>query len=72
MLTAVQGIIQGNTVLVDDVSEIKPFDGRTVTIIINDSPQKKSKQDKSKFFAAAGKINIDKDAVNELRSAYMI
>ncbi len=71
MLAAVQGMIQGNSVIVD-AEEIKPFDGRSVTVIINETPKKKSAQDKSKFFAAVGKINIDKNAVDELRSASMI
>lgn len=71
MLAAVQGMIQGNSVLVD-ADEIKPFDGRSVTVIINETPGKKNAQDKSKFFAAVGKINIDKNAVDELRSASMI
>ena len=71
MLAAVQGMIQGNSVLVD-ADEIKPFDGRSVTVIINETPGKKNAQVKSKFFAAVGKINIDKNAVDELRSASMI
>ncbi len=71
MLAAVQGMIQGDMVLVDNAA-IKPYNGRTVTVIINDDPVVGSKQDKSKFFSAVGKINIDRDSVNELRAASMI
>ncbi len=58
MLAAVQGIIQNNSILVrnDDISQ---FNGRTVTVIINEKVETKSKQDKSKFFDAVGKIEID-------------
>ena len=71
MLAAVQGIIQNNSILVrnDDISQ---FNGRTVTVIINEKVETKSKQDKSKFFDAVGKIEIDGDAVDELRRASMI
>lgn len=71
MLAAVQGVIQNNAILVhhDDIS---PFNGRTVTIIINESEPTKSKQDKTKFFDAVGKIDIDCGAVDELRQASMI
>ena len=71
MLTAVQGVIQGNTILVRN-DDISPFDGRTVTIIINESEGTKSRQDKTKFFDAVGKIDIDCKAVDELRQASMI
>ena len=73
MLTALQGEIKDNAVLVDK-NEIMPFNGRTVTIIINEetNTNQKSKQDKKKFFDAVGKINIDQDAVNSLRTASMI
>ncbi len=71
MLSAVQGVIKGNAVVVDE-DEIRPFDGRTVTIIINERASGKSRQDKSKFFSAVGKINIDGDAVDRLRMASMI
>lgn len=56
--------------LTDD--DISVFNGRTATIIINDSVNDQSKQDKSAFFDAIGKIDIDKDAVDELRRASMI
>ena len=71
MLTAIQGIIQNNSIIVQD-DDISVFNGRTVTIIINDSVNNQSKQDKSAFFDAIGKIDIDKDAVDELRRASMI
>ena len=70
-LAAVQGVIQNNAILVrgDDIS---PFNGRTVTVIINESENNQSKQDKTKFFDAVGKIDIDSSAVDELRKASMI
>ena len=71
MLAAVQGMIKGNAVQVDP-NELKPFDGKAVTIIINEYPEIKSRQDKSKFFSAVGKIDIDKKAVDELRASSMI
>lgn len=71
MLAAVQGVIRGNSIVVDQ-GELAPFDGRVVTIIINESVPAKSKQDKSKFFDAVGKIGIDASAVEELRSSSMI
>jgi hypothetical protein len=73
MLTALQGEIKDNAVLVDK-NEIMPFNGRTVTIIINEetNTNEKSKQDKKKCFDAVGKINKDQDAVNSLRTASMI
>ena len=71
MLAAVQGMIKGNSVLVD-ANEIKPFDGKSVTVIINEYPETKSKQDKSKFFSAVGQIDLNKAAVDELRTASMI
>ncbi len=71
MLEALQGKISGNTVIVDE-EDIRPFDGRTVTIIINEPSVKKVAQDKSKFFSAVGKIGIDRDAVDRLRMASMI
>ena len=71
MLTAVQGVIQNNSILVNN-DDISQFNGRTVTIIINESNEKRSKQDKSKFFDAVGKIDIDGVAVDELRRASMI
>ena len=71
MLATVQGVIQNNAILVrgDDIS---PFNGRTVTVIINESENNHSKQDKTKFFDAVGKIDIDSSAVDELRKASMI
>jgi len=72
MLAAVQGIIRDNMIHIDK-NELKPFNGRTVTVIINeDTASKPSKQDKTKFFAAVGKIDIDSSAANELRTASMI
>ena len=72
MLAAVQGIIQNGMVLVDG-NELKGFNGRSVTIIINDSfSTPDSRQDKSKFFDAVGKIKLDRNAVDELRAASMI
>lgn len=72
MLTAVQGVIRDNSVFVNK-DEISSFNGRIVTIIINEAfEDKKSKQDKSKFFGAVGKIDIDGDAVDELRQASLI
>ena len=71
MLTAIQGVVRNNSIIVQD-DDISVFNGRTVTIIINDSVNNQSKQDKSAFFDAIGKIDIDKDAVDELRRASMI
>ncbi len=72
MLAAVQGIIQNNMIMIDS-NELRPFNGRTVTVIINEEQNtSKSRQDKSKFFEAVGKIDIDADAVKDLRSASMI
>ena len=71
MLAAVQGVIQNNAILVrgDDIS---PFNGRTVTVIINESEKNQSKQDKTKFFDVVGKIDVDSGAVDELRRTSMI
>ena len=71
MLAAVQGVIQNNAILVrgDDIS---PFNGRTVTVIINESEKSQSKQDKTKFFDVVGKIDVDSGAVDELRRTSMI
>ncbi len=72
MLAAVQGVIRDNSVFVNK-DEISSFNGRIVTIIINEAfEDKKSKQDKSKFFEAVGKIDIDGDAVDELRRASLV
>ncbi len=72
MLAAVQGMIQNDMILVDG-DELKGFNGRSVTIIINDSfASLDSKQDKTKFFDAVGKIKLDRNAVDELRAASMI
>ena len=71
MLAAVQGVIQNNAILVRE-DDISPFNGRTVTVIINESNNNQSKQDKTKFFDAVGKIDIDSSAVDELRKASMI
>lgn len=71
MLAAVQGVIRDNSILVNK-EEISPFNGRIVTVIINEEFEKKSKQDKSKFFEAVGKIDIDGDAVDELRRASLV
>lgn len=72
MLAAVQGVIRDNSVFVNK-DEISAFNGRIVTIIINEAfEDKKSKQDKSKFFEAVGKIDIDGDAVDELRRASLV
>ncbi len=70
MLTAIQGVIQNNAILVHD--DVRPYDGRMVTVIINDELKQTSSQDKSKFFEAVGKIDIDQNAVDDLRSASMI
>ena len=74
MLAAVQGVIRDNTILVRN-DDISPFNGRMVTIIINEINEGvsvKSNQDKTKFFDAVGKIDIDAGAVDELRRASMI
>ncbi len=72
MLTAVQGIIK-NDVVVIDRDTLRQFNGRTVTVIINeDLNSSGSKQDKSKFFDAVGKIKLDRNAVDELRAESMI
>ena len=71
MLAAVQGVIRNNLVLVQN-EDISPYNGRVVTIIINEEIAEPGKQDKSRFFDAVGKIDIDGDAVNELRNASMI
>lgn len=72
MLAAVQGVIRDNSVFVNK-DEISSFNGRIVTIIINEAfEDKNSKQDKSKFFEAVGKIDIDGDAVDELRRASLV
>ena len=71
MLSVVHGIIQNGTILVQD-TDISPFNGRTVTVIINESEKTQSKQDKTKFFDAVGNIDIDGSAVDELRRASMM
>ena len=70
MLTAVQGVIQDNSILIND--DIRPYNGRIVTVIINEDISADTKQDKQAFFGAVGKIDIDKDAVKELRASSMI
>ena len=72
MLAAVQGKIE-NDQIITDIKEIRPYNGRYVTIIINDTFNEHSeKQDKTKFFSAVGKIHLDRNAVNDLRLASMI
>lgn len=71
MLAAVQGVIRNNLILVQN-EDISPYDGRVVTIIINEEMAESGGQDKSKFFDAVGKIDVDGDAVNELRETSMI
>lgn len=71
MLAAVQGVIRNNLILVQN-EDISPYDGRVVTIIINEEMAESGGQDKSKFFDAVGKIEVDGDAVNELRETSMI
>ncbi len=72
MLAAVQGMIQDDMILVDG-NELKGYNGRPVTVIINDNfTSSDGKQDKSKFFDAVGKIKLDRNAVDELRTASMI
>ena len=72
MLAAVQGVIQNNMILIDG-NELKPYNGRTVTVIINENMNTSgSRQDKSKFFNAVGRISLDSNAVNELRAASMV
>ena len=69
MLAAVQGIIQNDMILIDR-NELKPYNGRPVTVIINENfKPEESKQDKTKFFNAVGRINLDSNTVNELRAA---
>ena len=72
MLAAVQGIIQNDKIQIDS-NQLKPYNGRSVTIIINENVRPaESKPDKTKFFNAVGKINLDSNALNELRAASMI
>ena len=72
MLAAVQGIIENDSIQIDS-NELKPFNGRTVTVIINDAIKPiNSKQDKTKFFNAVGKINLDRNDVDKLRATSMI
>ena len=72
MLAAVQGIIQDDMIQIDN-DQLKPYNGRPVTVIINENFKAAGdKQDKTKFFNAVGKINLDSNAVNELRAASMI
>ena len=72
MLATVQGIIQNDMIQIDS-NQLKPYNGRQVTVIINENFRPAvSKQDKTKFFNAVGKINLDSNAVNELRTASMI
>ena len=71
MLAAVQGVIRNNLIQVNK-EDISQYNGRIVTIIINEEIAEPGKQDKSKFFDAVGKIDVDGDAVEELRNASMI
>ncbi len=72
MLAAVQGVIENDRILIDE-NALKPFNGRSVTVIINEGHNTSgSKQDKTKFFDAVGKIKIDRNTVDELRAASMI
>lgn len=71
MLAAVQGIVKDNAIFIEN-DDLSPYNGRTVTVIINENNTAPSKQDKSKFYDAVGKIDIDGDAVDELRNKSMI
>jgi len=71
MLAAVQGVVKDNAVLVQN-DDLSRYNGRTVTIIINESSNERTKQDMSKFFDAVGKLDLDSGAVDELRRASMI
>ena len=63
MLTAVQGIVKDNTIFVEN-DDLSPYNGRTVTVIINENNTTSNKQNKSKFYEAVGKIDIDGNAVD--------
>ena len=72
MLAAVQGVIENDMIRIDG-NVLKPFNGRSVTIIINENFNKSgSKQDKTAFFNAVGKIQLDRNVVDEYRSSSMI
>ena len=71
MLAAVQGVIRNNSVVVQD-DDISLFNGRMVTIIINEGTSERSRQDKSSFFDSVGKIDIDGEAVNRLREVSIV
>lgn len=71
MLAEVSGVIKDD-VIIASKDDILPYNGRNVTIIINEEFASEEKQDKSDFFDAVGKINIDKNAVEELRNTSMI
>lgn len=44
MLAAVKGIVQGNTVVIDD-DDIREYDGAEVVVTLLDYPKKKVKED---------------------------
>ena len=44
MLAAVKGIVQGNTVIIDD-EDIREYDGAEVIVTLLDYPQKKVRKD---------------------------
>ena len=71
MLVAVPGIIKDNEIITSR-DDIVPYNGRSVTIIINEEYSEDESQDKQVFFDAIGTIDIDKNAVDELRNASMI
>ena len=71
MLVAVPGIIKDNEIIISR-DDIVPYNGRSVTIIINEEYSDDESQDKQAFFDAVGTIDIDKNAVDELRNASMI
>lgn len=71
MLAAVQGVVKDNSIFIEN-DDLSPYNGKTVTVIINENSEPSGKQDKRKFFDAVGKIDIDSDSVEELRRASMI
>ena len=71
MLAAVSGVIKDGAIIASK-DDILPYNGKNVTIIINEEFAPEEQQDKSDFFGAVGKISIDKNAVEELRNASMI
>lgn len=54
------------------INKLKMFKNKRVEIIIIPEDEKKYSADKSNFFDAVGKVDIDKNKINSLRESSLI